>query len=530
MSTPSTHSQEHEKEKAHVSQDEFSDSHPAANQWAEGGSDYVSPDEEKRIVRKIDYKLVPFLSLLYLLSFLDRVNIGQARLDGLEKDLNLKGNEYSIALVVFFVGYVVTEAPSNVLIKRLKPSIYIPALMVAWGIVMTLMGLVHNFAGLAACRFFLGLAESGLFPGICLFLTLWYKRSEMNLRIAIFFSSATLSGAFGGLLAYGLSQMHGVGGKAGWSWIFIIEGLMTFVVALAAPFLMTDFPEDSKFLTPREKAFVVRRLQEDQGAAGEAGFSWSHLTSAVKDYRVWMYMFIYIGVAEPLYSLSLFLPTILAALGKFTRAESQLLSTPPYFLAFFITLASAFYSDRFKMRGLFNVFWMTIAVVGYAILLAINPVKQPGVAYFALFLCVGGVSPSIACTISWLGCNIGPSYKRAMASGLMFTLGNSGGIISSLVYFAVDKPLYRRGHAVGLGFAAMAAILSLILHIDFKRENARRDRLYGDPTSYDDASGIDVATRSMTDPVLQKRFGLEGMTAKQIEALGDRHPTFRYYT
>ncbi|GAA5998415.1 hypothetical protein JCM5350_005942, partial [Sporobolomyces pararoseus] len=272
-----------EKEKPQISQ----------NEYALDQADMVSPQEEKRILRKIDYKLVPFLSLLYLLSFLDRVNIGQAKLDNLERDLNLTGQQYNIALIVFFVGYVITEAPSNVLIKRLRPSIYIPCLMFAWSIVMTLMGIVHNFEGLAAARFFLGLAESGLFPGICLYLTCWYKREETNLRIAIFFSAATLSGAFGGLLAYGLSKMDGIGGRPGWSWIFIIEGLMTFVVACAAPFMMADFPEQAKFLTPPEKTYVVARLRKNQGTAGDDAFKWSHLTAALKDYRVWLYCLIY---------------------------------------------------------------------------------------------------------------------------------------------------------------------------------------------------------------------------------------------
>ncbi|GAA5907591.1 uncharacterized protein JCM6883_001827 [Sporobolomyces salmoneus] len=510
-----------EKEKPQISQNEFA--------LEKSNALDVSPEEEKRIVRKIDYKLVPFFSLLYLLSFLDRVNIGQAKLDYLERDLNLTGQEYNISLVLFFVGYVITETPSNVLIKRLRPSIYIPCLMVAWSIVLTLMGLVTNFEGLAAARFFLGLAESGLFPGLCLVLTFWYKREETNLRIAIFFSAATLSGAFGGLLAYGLSQMAGVGGKPGWAWIFIIEGLLTFVVGVIAFWVMPNFPDDSKFLSPRERDIVIARLRKDQGAAGEAGFSWGHITSACKDYRVWVYCFIYMGVAEPLYSLSLFIPTIIVSLGKFTRAESQLLSTPPYFLAFALTLVSAFYSDRKKQRGLFNVFWMGVTVIGYAILLAVNPIDYPGVAYFALFLCVSGVAPSIPCTISWLGVNIGPSYKRGMASGMMFTCGNSMGIVSSLVYFAVDRPLYRRGHAVGLGFAAMAVILSLLLHFDYKRDNARRDRLYGRPEDYEDGNDIDATIRSQTDPVLQKKLGLEGMSAAEIEALGDRHPLFRYF-
>ncbi|ORY88082.1 major facilitator superfamily domain-containing protein [Leucosporidium creatinivorum] len=478
---------------------------------------------EKHLLRKIDFKLVPFLSLLYLLSFLDRVNIGQAKLDGLEDDLNLVGNQYNIALVVFFVGYVITEVPSNILLKKLRPTRFIPMIMVSWGIVMTLMGIVHNFAGLTAARFVLGLTESGLFPGICFYLTMWYRRREANLRISIFFSSATLAGAFGGLLAYGISQMDGLGGRAGWAWIFIIEGLLTLVVGLAAPFLMADFPEESKFLTPDEKAAVIARLKEDQGAAGEAKFSKVHFFNAVKDWRVYCYMLIYIGVAEPLYSLALFVPTIIANLGTFTRPQAMLLSTPPYFLAFFVTLASALYSDRIGHRGYFNVFWMSVAALGYIILLAVDPRKHPAPAYFAVFLAVTGVAPCISGTITWCGNNIGPTLKRATGMGMMFTLGNSGGIVSSLVYFKQDSPRFQRGHAVGLGFACMAILLSLFLTFNLKRENARRDALYGTATLGQD----DIVSGKMTQEQLQ-RWGLEGMSEDEITALGDRHPAFRY--
>lgn len=182
--------------------------------------------------------------------------------------------------------------------------------------------------------------------------------------------------------------------------------------------MMEDFPEESKFLTEQEKAAVILRLKEDQGSAGEAEFNWGHIWAAFKDYRVYTYMLIYIGVAEPLYSLALFTPTIISSLGTFTRPQSMLLSTPPYFLAFFITLGSALYSDRIGHRGYFNVFWMTIACIGYAILLGVNPVEQPGVAYFAVFLCVSGVSPPISNTITWCGNNIGPVYKRATGMGV----------------------------------------------------------------------------------------------------------------
>jgi len=215
----------------------------------------------KALIRKIDYHLIPFLALLYLLSFLDRTNIGNARLDTLEKDLNLTGLQYNDALAIFFPFYVAAEVPSNMAMKRFRPSIWIPSIMVAWGVCCTLMGIVKNYEGLLAARVFLGIAEGGLFPGVTYYITMWYKRHECGLRMAIFFSAATAAGAFGGLLARGIVEMRGVGNRPGWSWIFILEGLLTFVIALIAYWAMHDYPATAKFLTEPEREEVLARLK-----------------------------------------------------------------------------------------------------------------------------------------------------------------------------------------------------------------------------------------------------------------------------
>jgi sugar phosphate permease len=151
-----------------------------------GLSDAERAAIDKKLLRKLDMKLIPWLTLLYLVSFLDRTNIGNAKIDGLLDDLKMSGPQYNASLSIFFVSYALFEPLTNVLLKRLKPSIFIPAIMVAWGIVMTLMGVVHNFEGLAAARFFLGVAEAGLFPGVNYYLSCWYKRSEIGKRVCIF--------------------------------------------------------------------------------------------------------------------------------------------------------------------------------------------------------------------------------------------------------------------------------------------------------------------------------------------------------
>lgn len=186
---------------------------------------HLSPEERARIdralVRKLDFKLIPWLTLLYLCAFLDRTNIGNAKVDGLQKDLKMTQGQYNASLSIFFVSYAIFEPITNVLLKRFRPRVFLTVTVILWGIVMTCMGLVKSFSGLCAARWFLGVAEAGLFPGVNYYLSCWYKRSEFGIRAAIFFSAAALAGSFGGLLAAGINKMKGVGGLDGWSWIFV---------------------------------------------------------------------------------------------------------------------------------------------------------------------------------------------------------------------------------------------------------------------------------------------------------------------
>ena len=154
----------------------------------------------------------------------------------------MKGLDYNIALSILFPFYVAAEVPSNIMMKRFRPSVWLTIIMLAWGLVMTCTGFIHNFKGLLACRVFLGIAEGGLFPGVTFYLTMWYRRHECSLRLALFFSAATAAGAFGGLLARAISEMDGVGHRPAWSWIFILEGLVTLVVAAFGIWAINDYP------------------------------------------------------------------------------------------------------------------------------------------------------------------------------------------------------------------------------------------------------------------------------------------------
>lgn len=220
---------------------------------------------ERKLMAKIDWRVVPVLTIMYLLAFLDRVNIANANVFGLSKDLHLVGNEYNIALVIFFVPYCMFEIPSNILLKRLRPHVWLSGCMFVFGLASLCQGFVTSYGGLLAARWFLGMAETGMFPGCFYLISSFYVRDEAQRRITFFFSSATLAGAFGGLLAAAIGKMDGIRGYAGWRWVFILEGLLTCVVAIVWYFAISDFPEDAKWLSEEERAFVKGRLQADQG-------------------------------------------------------------------------------------------------------------------------------------------------------------------------------------------------------------------------------------------------------------------------
>ncbi|KAH9870999.1 hypothetical protein J1614_006573 [Plenodomus biglobosus] len=265
----------------------------------------------KKLLRKLDWHLIPFMSLIYLLCFLDRTNIGNARLDHLEQDLHLHGIQYNDCLAVLFPFYIAAEIPSNIMMKRTRPSIWLTFIMFFWSLAMICQGFVTNYSGLMATRVFLGVFEGGLFPGVNYYISQWYVRSECGFRMALFFSAATLAGAFGGILARGIAEMNGVGGKAAWAWIFILEGLLSILVSIVAYWCIYDYPATAQFLTSEERTEVQRRLQDDHGHLSN-DFDMKYVYQALKDWKIYIFMLICMAGFCPIYSFALFLPTALS--------------------------------------------------------------------------------------------------------------------------------------------------------------------------------------------------------------------------
>ncbi|KAF5515411.1 putative transporter [Colletotrichum siamense] len=456
---------------------------------------------ERRLLRRLDWKLIPWLCILYLLAFLDRTNIGNAKIAGMNKDLELSDGQYNAALAIFFVSYSIFEPLTNILLKKHRPSIFIPVTMMLWGTCMTLMGFVYNWSGLMAGRWFLGLTEAGMFPGVNYYLSCWYRRDEFGLRAAIFFSAAALSGSFGGALAAGIQHMDGVGNLRGWSWIFIIEGLLTFVFGVASFWMVHDFPDEAGFLSDDDKQRLLRRLDGDQQASARREvFKTLYFWQAMRDWKTWMSMAIYMGCDMPLFAVTLFLPTIIDDLGLNTNTiQSQLWTVPPYAAAAVFTVFMGWLADKFKVRGICNVCVSMVGIAGFSMILAAD---SPKIKYIGTCLGVMGLYPCVSNTITWIANNTQGVYKRGVVLGFVIGWGNLSGILSSFTYR--HPPLFIEGHAIVIAFMALCLCVgSLTMMALLSRENQKREQ--GKRNCWSD-----------------------GKTQEEIHELGDNEPGFRY--
>ncbi|EOO03014.1 putative high-affinity nicotinic acid transporter protein [Phaeoacremonium minimum UCRPA7] len=335
---------------------------------------------EKKLVRKLDIYLIWLIMSLYLFSFLDRVNIGNARLYKLEEDLGLHGDQYQTAVSILFVTYLAFEVPSNLVLKKLTPRIWIAFITTAWGIIATLTGLVQSYGSLIACRLLLGVVEAGLFPGLNVYLTFFYTRHELALRVGYLIVSAAIAGGVGGLLAYGIGHMDGVAGMSGWRWIMIIEGIPSVLLGVLVFFLLPNDIEHAYFLSDAEKKMLVARHSREYGMTTSAReFSKKDMNKAFRDWKVWAFCIAQFGVDTMLYGFSTFLPTIIKGLGTWTAAQVQLLTMPCYFLGAATYMSIAYLSDHMQKRGIFCVIFGSVSVVGYGILVSDS---SSGVHYF----------------------------------------------------------------------------------------------------------------------------------------------------
>ena len=335
-------------------------------------------------------------------------------------------------------------------------------------------GFVHSNSGLIACRVVLGAAEAGWVPGAAYLLSMYYKRHESQKRFTLFWTAGILAGAFGGLLAYALVHMHGIGGCAGWRWVLIIEGLMSIVVSVPAKFILMDWPEQTRVLTPEEKLFLHAKLAGDLEGAKMDRLDKTAWQRILLDWKVIVMSLSYLGVTTSGYATALFIPTIIKSLG-YTGISSQVHSIPIWIVAAVVALATAVVTDHVKHRYAFIMFGVSFASIGYILLLC-GPTLSMRVRYMAVFFVTTGCYIAQPLTLVWLTINLGGHYKRAISLALQVGVGNIGGIIASNVFVQSDAPRFHRGYRVSLAMLLFCGFTSTIFALGLVWENRKRDR------------------------------------------------------
>lgn len=360
---------------------------------------------------------------------------------------------------------------------------------------------MNNLGALIACRLLLGLCEAGFFPGVVLYLSMYYGRKSLALRIAYFFSTAAISGVAGGLVAYGISFMDGAMGWSAWRWIILINGAPTIATGVVIPFVLPNSPETAKFLTEEDKINLQKIHDEQVGRAkNNRELLKEDVLDGVKDWTTWAYCFALFPTLAMLYSFVVFLPTIVKAMGTWSSAEVQAMTVPVYAIGAITYLIGARLSDITQKRGFFVMGGIGSAIIGYGMLIA---GKGAAVSYAGCCFVSIGIFLSSGISFAWVPAN-NPRYgKRAFSTGMHLTIGNASGVASPFLFSSQYAPHYRPGYGASMGMLVVSLILNIILHLHFKRQNKLRDEGKQD-------------------------YLLEGKTEEEIESMGERSPRFRF--
>jgi len=418
---------------------------------------------EARTYRKIDLRIVPFLFLCYILAYLDRVNVGFAKLQML-KALSLSDAAFATGAGIFFIGYFFFEVPSNVALKKFGARRWIARIMVSWGIVSACMIFIKGVGSFYFLRCLLGFAEAGFFPGVIYYLTLWYPSRLRSSRTAWFVSAIAVSGVIGNPISgWIMDSLSGVGGLAGWQWLFLAEGLPSIVVGIWVIFFLDSSIQEAKWLTPEEKELLATNL-----AAEETTKSQHRLADAFKSFKVWVLCFIYFTLMIGLYGIAFWLPTIVKAFGVKGYLSVGLITAIPYGVAVIGMIILSLHSDRTGERRLHYTFTASAGALG--LILSGVYASNPVLAIIFLSIATLGVIGSMP--LFWpLPSAFLTGTAAAAGIGWVNSVGNLGGYIGPNV--PVWAKLVSTDKSAALYIIAAALLLGALVTFFFIPKNLR---------------------------------------------------------
>lgn len=410
-------------------------------------------DIEKRTLRKISWRIVPFIMILYLIAYIDRVNIGFAAIT-MKEDLGFTASILGFGAGIFFLGYFLFEVPSNIILHKVGARIWIARVMVTWGIIAGGMAFVESSTSFYVMRFLLGVAEAGFFPGIILYLSYWFPARNRAGVIALFMAAAPIATAIGSPISAALLEMHGIMGLAGWQWMFLIEAIPAVILGVVVFFYMTDRPEKAAWLKPDEREWLVKTMQAEDANKGDQQHH--SILRGLANPRVLALALIYFGTSAGLYTLGIWAPQIIKELGVSSMTVGLLNAIPPIISVVAMILWSR-HSDKTNERTWHVALACLTAAVGLAIAASTG-------SMFGLIAALTIVNVGISCSKPPLWSMPTMFLSGAAAATGIATInsiGNLGGFAGpAMIGWVKDQ---TGSFAGGLYFVAGLLILSTVL-------------------------------------------------------------------
>ncbi|CAF3747766.1 unnamed protein product [Rotaria sp. Silwood1] len=391
-----------------------------------------------RLIRKIDKRLIPFFMLLELSSFSCQIIIGHTRLTTLKNDLGLSTIEDSLSISLFYISYIIFGIPSFLLLRFLGTTRYLSLSMILWGSVMIGMAFVTNARELLVLRFLLGMIVAAYFPGITIYLSLWYRKAEQTMRISVFFGAAITAGIFGGIISYGIAQIRNLSNLKDWQWIFLLEGIPIILLGVLTYLFLSSIPETVQWLNNSEKELLTYILRTDAGMSNgepesDDRISWRQVRYVIIDWRVYLYIVIAIGNLGVIKCLTLFLPSLVGVTSG-SNSLTHLLVAPPYVLACLCSILGGYSSSRQKEHGFHIVFFLFIALIGFILMIILFDQNKVAM-YISSCIACSGIYGAFPLLLSWFTINIGGHTKRALAVCCFMAIGQLGGALANQVTF-----------------------------------------------------------------------------------------------
>ncbi|KAJ1958670.1 hypothetical protein EC988_000171 [Linderina pennispora] len=450
----------------------------------------------KSYIWKCDRRLLLYVCIGYATDSLNKMALSNAKIAGLTKALDLKGYDINIALAVYYLGSFLFQLPSNLVLKKVRPTYWLTASMFVWSLVTISTAFAKNAHALAACRFWFGAVQSGYLTGSLYYISYWYPREQVRKRMGFFFASSGIGGIIIGPLCSGLTSIKSEY-LAPWQCIFVFVGLISGVWSLLGPVFLQDYPDKATFITEDERAVITRIMRHQNTVVSDQRISIRQIVMTLKDYKIWLWTLIDFCANGATQVNGMFGPTIIASQG-YSSHVAQALSALTNFMAF-SGMASIAYVAKFTGGSAYAIMLSNcITITGFFLaLFSPNVVGR----MVALFLFSFASPQPAAHSPAWEMANQQGNTKPAMAAAFTSAFGGLGPLATAFVYRDQDSPQYVLGHTVCLSMTFLCLLAAIVLRFALDRENKLRDK---------------------------KPMDISRLTADEIQDLADRHPDFRY--